>query len=644
MSFKSHGPRRVQGLKNPVMSERRNAQYIWNTCQNTQPSSLSLKQFIMARFTRHARTAFFLCASFLFLSSIRSFFNGRTPVTPAPQDPKPDIKQNVATTVDCKETRRVEYRVLEGKGYPFPLFLATGRQDGDQDKMNVVREMMIHAWDNYFHLSPNYDELRPSSKHGHNWYHPYNLLSTPVDALDTLYIMGLDSRYEQAKKMVIEGLRVDIPAVVNVFETTIRVLGGLLAAWELDGDQRLLDRAVQLGDRLVMAFETPTGLPAGHFNLSSGQPGGHMGAYVNLAEIGTLQLEFQYLSDVTGNPIYAQKALHVYDVLHDAGRPMKGLYPIDWSTSSIRDRKEPAGEAYGIGAASDSFYEYLLKLWISTGDEKYREWYDEAAEAISSHLATTSQEGRYTYIPNARLYDSGFQKESTFHHLTCFAGGMFSTGALTRRRGPWIDLLRLGERVTRTCYESYNRTATGLGPESMHGADLGGSDSRYLLRPETVESIFYLWRYTHDPIYRQMGWQIIQSLNTYTRTPTGFIGLSTVSSNSPQPDDLQQSFFLAETLKYLFLLFCEDDVVPLEGFVFNTEAHALSVRGWGRRKGFVRGSGEVATREVDKEKGIDEKVKGGFEMRDAEAGKDDTKVEDEIKEKVGDRVVRDRGV
>ncbi|TPX63735.1 hypothetical protein SpCBS45565_g06392 [Spizellomyces sp. 'palustris'] len=604
----------------------------------------------MARFTRHARTAFLLCAAFLFLSSIKSFFNGHAPVTRTEKtkDTKTDIKNVVKSdpTVECKETRRIEYRVLEGKGYPFPLFLASGRQDGDQDKMNVVREMMIHAWDNYFHLAPNYDELRPSSKHGHNWYHPYNLLSTPVDALDTLYIMGLDSRYEQAKKMVLEGLRVDIPAVVNVFETTIRVLGGLLAAWEVDGDQKLLDRAVELGDRLLKAFETPTGLPTGHFNLSSGQAGGHMGASVNLAEIGTLQLEFQYLSDVTGNPIYAQKALHVYDVLHDAERPMKGLYPLDWSTASIRGRK--GGEAYGIGAAADSFYEYLLKLWISTGDEKYRVWYDEAAEAISTHLATTSNKGRYTYVPNARLYSSGFEKDATFHHLTCFAGGMFSTGALTRRRGEWIDLLRLGERITRTCYESYNRTATGLGPESMYGADLGGSDSRYLLRPETVESIFYLWRYTHDPIYRQMGWQIIQSLNTYTRTPTGFIGLSTVSSTSPQPDDLQQSFFLAETLKYLFLLFCEDDVVPLEGYVFNTEAHALSVRGWGRRKGIVWGGKGDSTRDkVDKEQvAEDQKVKGGFEMRDAEIGKDVKQEikEDTIKEDRKDRVVRDRGV
>ncbi|KAI9094578.1 glycoside hydrolase [Phlyctochytrium arcticum] len=574
----------------------------------------------MARYGRHVRFALTVLAAILFLSSFRTFLGSHGP-SEGRQDPDdlvadeellaerrlayggprrqlpliPRPVQPAPTKGSASDpgSRGVvtEVRLKDGLGYPFPAFLTDNRDQADEEKLKVVREMMSFAWDKYIEIGPGADEIRPEAKIPHNWYGGSSFLSTPVDSLDTLHIMGLTSRYKVAKQMVLDKLNYEIDTHINVFETTIRVLGGLLAAYELDGDDRLLALAKQLGDKLIGVFDTPTGLPIGHWNMKKGNPEGPMGSTVNLAEIGTLQVEFQYLSDVTGDPKYAEKALKVYDVLHDTPHPVKGLYKIDHNTNSLPDNTTPASEQYGIGAASDSFYEYLLKVWLSTGIEKYREWYDESAQAINKHLVRTSDEGRNTYVPNASNPRSGdFMSSHQFHHLTCFAGGMFATGALTRRREGWTELLDLGKRITHTCWQSYSRTETGLGPESMDGSNLNGIDSRYILRPETTESIFYMWRFTHDPIYREMGWAMVQSLNTYARLENGFAGLRNVNDKTRKGgDDLQQSFFMAETLKYLYLLFESDDVIPLEAYVFNTEAHPLSMRGWGKRRGMVRG-------------------------------------------------------
>ncbi|KAI8803729.1 glycoside hydrolase [Cladochytrium replicatum] len=515
-------------------------------------------------------------------------------------------------------------------------FFAYDRNLYDQPKMDFVKEMMVHAWKNYERFAWGADELHPVSKRPKNWYGNFSLMSTPVDALDTLFIMGLSEEYSRAKSLVLRKLDFSkIDAEVSFFETTIRVLGGLLSAYELDGDMKLVKKAEELAKRLLPAFETQTGIPYNQINLKTGLFS--KDSYVDMkktsqiAEAGTLQLEFQYLSDITGNPVYAEKALFAMEQILATKKPVKGLYPRDIFVEDL----EFADEIYEIGAGADSFYEYLLKLWLSTGDDRYWEVYYESAQAMRDKMARISDDGKYVYIPGTTRYSYGTQetwyRDNTFHHLTCFAGGMFALGALARRTGNWTDHLSLGKRITESCFEAYNRTRTGLGPEL---ADVSGGftyASMWIMRPEAIESIFYMWRFTHDPIYREMGWTIAKSINKWSRVPHGFTGIEHVDSfrpgyhpdtgekldpNDPPPaadpyayhpnmyaeevrvapsadypyadavfrNDVQESFFLAETLKYLYLLFAGDDVIPLEDFVFNTEAHPISVRGRGRRR------------------------------------------------------------
>jgi mannosyl-oligosaccharide alpha-1,2-mannosidase len=128
------------------------------------------------------------------------------------------------------------------------------------------------------------------------------MLHTPVDALDTLYIMGLHDEYKQAKKLVLEKLSLKVPVKLKVFETNIRVLGGLLAAYELEGDKALLKKAIEVGDLFKHAFDTPTGIPYPDLKLGTYQPENKK---IALSEVGSMQLELLYLSDVTGDSSYA---------------------------------------------------------------------------------------------------------------------------------------------------------------------------------------------------------------------------------------------------------------------------------------------------------------------------------------------------
>ena len=158
---------------------------------------------------------------------------------------------------------------------------------------------------------------------------------------------------------------------------------------------------------------------------------------------------------------------------------------------------------------------------------------------------------------------------------------MFAMGAKTQPDENSERLFKIGQDVTETCYLSYQSNPSKLGAEwtSVGNDALNYPDRAYLLRPETVESIFYMWRYTHDEKYREWGWNVVQALESKCKDDAGYHGLE----NNGNPHDRQESFFLAETLKYLYLLFEDDSVIPFDEYVFNTEAHVLSIRGYGRR-------------------------------------------------------------
>jgi hypothetical protein len=215
-------------------------------------------------------------------------------------------------------------------------------------------------------------------------------------------------------------------------------------------------------------------------------------------------------------------------------------------------------------------------MYLLTGSQYdgFRRMYDESADLIHKLAILRTTKSNLTYVAEIE-HNRHVHK---MDHLVCFAGAMFALGA----RGETYERdLATGEEITQTCYEMYHRAATGIAPEIsvFHNNDLEPDPraKHYLLRPETVESLFVLYRLTGNEKYRDWGWEIFQSIERYCRVENGYSGIRDVTTTTVTYDDQQQSFFLAETLKYLYLLFTSSDVMSLDEYVFNTEAHPLPI-------------------------------------------------------------------
>uniref|UniRef100_A0A2I3N876 alpha-1,2-Mannosidase n=1 Tax=Papio anubis TaxID=9555 RepID=A0A2I3N876_PAPAN len=400
--------------------------------------------------------------------------------------------------------------------------------------------------------------------------------------------MRADESQEPQSRVRAQREKVKESGEASLFEVNIRYIGGLLSAFYLTGEEVFRIKAIRLGEKLLPAFNTPTGIPKGVVSFKSGSWGwATAGSSSILAEFGSLHLEFLHLTELSGNQVFAEKVRNIRKVLRKIEKPF-GLYPNFLSPVSGNWVQHHVS----VGGLGDSFYEYLIKSWLMSGktDMEAKNMYYEALEAIETYLLNVSP-GGLTYIAEWR----GGILDHKMGHLACFSGGMIALGAEDAKEEKRAHYRELAAQITKTCHESYARSDTKLGPEAFwfnSGREAIAtqlSESYYILRPEVVESYMYLWRQTHNPIYREWGWEVVLALEKYCRTEAGFSGIQDVYSSTPSHDNKQQSFFLAETLKYLYLLFSEDDLLSLEDWVFNTEAHPLPVnhsdssgRAWGR--------------------------------------------------------------
>ncbi|KAM6561884.1 hypothetical protein CsatB_021882 [Cannabis sativa] len=442
----------------------------------------------------------------------------------------------------------------------------------DVQRREKVKDAMLHAWNSYVKYAWGQDELQPQSKSGVNSFG--GLGATLVDSLDTLYIMGLHEQFQKAREWVANSLDFNKNYEASVFETTIRVVGGLLSAYDLSNDQLFLDKAKDIADRLLPAWDTPSGIPYNIINLAQGRPHnpGWTGGESILADSGTEQLEFIALSQRTGDPKYQEKVENVITQIKKIF-PDDGLLPIYLDPH----RGTTAYSTITFGAMGDSFYEYLLKVWIQGNKtpavKRYREMWEQSMKGLSSLIRRTTPSS-FTYI----CEKNGESLNDKMDELACFAPGMLALGSTGYGPEESQKMLSLAEELAWTCYNFYQSTPTKLAGENYFfhaGQDMSVGTSWNILRPETVESLFYLWRITGNKTYQEWGWNIFQAFEKNSRVESGYVGLKDV--NSGVKDNMMQSFFLAETLKYLYLLFSPSSVIPLDQWVFNTEAHPLKI-------------------------------------------------------------------
>lgn len=453
-----------------------------------------------------------------------------------------------------------------------PISAVFGKVE-NADKARIkdqVLGMFRHAFDSYMQYAYPADELMPLSCKGRtrgitpsrgdvdDALGDFQL--TLVDTLDTLALLGYVDEFQDAITKLNKTLNLDGNFVISTFETNIRMLGGLLGGHsmaleladmgKMDYDNCLLRFAKIMGDKLIPAFNTTTGIPMSRINLKTGTLSKNQETCTACA--GTLILEFAALSRFTGDSNYEEKARIALDALWTKRHHGSGLV----GTVINVNNGDWVRRESGIGAGIDSYYEYLLKAYILLGDEAYLERFNVHYHAIKRYI----QQG--PMMVDVHMHRPTEQSRSFIDSLSAFWPGVQVLKGDIKSAVETHELL----------YQVFQKF--GFIPEAFtHKFDVHWGQNP--LRPEFAESTYLLYKATHDPYYLKVGVDIIDALETFARKRCGYAGIKDVRKKTHE--DRMDSFFLAEMFKYLYLLFANESelIVDPSKFVFTTEAHML---------------------------------------------------------------------
>ncbi|KAH8666478.1 glycoside hydrolase family 47 protein [Xylariales sp. PMI_506] len=479
-----------------------------------------------------------------------------------------------------------------------------------QDKINQqrrqsVRDTFVRCWKAYREHAWLHDELKPLSGGQKDPFGGWG--ATLVDSLDSLWIMDLKQEFFEAASAAVKLDWANTSETgVNLFETTIRHLGGLLSAYDLSREPALLSKAIELGDMLLMAFDTPNRMPGFWLNFEDAKQGRQLaGTHDPSAGPTSLGLEFTRLAMITGENKYYDAVTRVAKFLEDSQEQslLPGMWPamIDFRTQQVI-----GDDSFTLGALADSLYEYIPKMFVLLGGREapvsYENMYRRTMEVVINNLLFRPM------LPNgedilfagtAFARDDGIQLVPEGQHLSCFTGGMFALGGQIFQIQEHVNI---GERLARGCAWAYQAFPTGVMPEifallecnTLQGCEWDDErwrkegdqnlkpgfrharDPRYILRPEAIESLFILYRITGSEDLRELAWEMFQNITEATETDLANSAIKDVTTRGKtEKEDSMESFWLAETLKYFYLIFSPPDYISLDEFVFNTEAHPL---------------------------------------------------------------------
>ena len=489
------------------------------------------------------------------------------------------------------------------------------------DRLATVKASFVHSWEGYKRYAWMKDELAPVTGGFYSSFGGWS--ATLVDSLDTLWIMGMEEEFEEAVEAIAHiDFSISQSSMVNVFETTIRYLGGFLGAYDISNSKYpvLLEKATELGDLLYVTFDTPNRMPIMRFEW-------HGGRHKNLeaheatliAEIGSLTLELTRLAQLTGDNKYYDAIQRIMNELEKAQLETKlpGLWPVTMDAKRLTF----TDTAFTLGGMADSLYEYLPKQHMLQGGltQQYKTMYEHAIDTAKRYIFFRPM------LPNDKsilisgdAYSMGpevpVSRDPRGQHLSCFTGGMVAIGAKLFDRP---DEMNIARRLVDGCIWAYDSMPSGIMPEIFYTipcvdpsncawnetrwhegistrqrddaksekmdseqriqhfikdrrlppgiTDI--SDKSYFLRPEAIESIFILYRLTGDPEMQEIAWRMFSAIEQHTRTEIASAALRDVTVPNPPKANRMESFWLAETLKYFFLMFSEPDVVSLDDYV-----------------------------------------------------------------------------
>lgn len=419
-------------------------------------------------------------------------------------------------------------------------------------KLGVVREVFRKNWASYRKYAWKKDALLPISGGSKDQFSGW--AATLVDSLDTLWIMGLRSEFDEAVEAVSEiDFGQSTSPKVNIFETNIRYLGGLMSAYDLSGREILLTKAIELGNLIYAGFNTASGMPVDFIDFAAAKAGEQLSIeeIVVAASPGTLSLEMTRLSQLTGDPKYYNAMNRVMELFfRDQNKTeLPGVWPM---YVSMKKQDVVTGSAFTLGGYEDSLFEYLPKMHqlLGGGDEKY--------ETMTKTFLRTADE-HFLYRPmlpnrndilmpgNVNMEGGKPVLDPETEHLACYIGGTFGLGGKLLSKKVEVAI---GEKLARGCAFAYKSFPSGLMPERLNMVPCPdrmlcawaeeewqeesakrpeykehlpkgfttAKDPRYILRPEAIESIFYMYRITGRKEYQDIAWDMFSAIIQATQT------------------------------------------------------------------------------------------------------------------------------
>ena len=443
--------------------------------------------------------------------------------------------------------------------------------------------------------------------------------ATLVDSLDTLWILDMKDEFAEA---VEAALQIDFKpsddreSEINMFEIIIRYLGGFIGAYDVSGchDARLLNKALEVADMAYATFDTSNRMPVSRWKPGKAADGEEQlpALSVLIAEAASASVEFTRLSQITGDMRYFDAISRVTNVLDEqqGSTKLPGMWPI---SVDMRTPNLTFDVFFGLGAMADSAFEYLPKMHQLLNGfgpaDQYRKMYEYAMDtAITYTMFRPMVEDKADILIATAKHDGpDGQRDDTGQHLVCYAGGMLALGGRLFDNQTHFNV---GRKISDGCVWTYKKAPNGIMPEvfsmtpcpSQSECDyIPGAapfsavhDGRYILRPEAIESVFYMFRLTGETKYQDIAWDMFRAIEANTKTEFGSAALQDIMKTPPEKSDSMevsleyltrvrqaltspQSFWLAETLKYFYLIFSDHDEISLDDFVFNTEAHPFRI-------------------------------------------------------------------
>ncbi|WP_254602703.1 glycoside hydrolase family 47 protein [Sphingomonas bacterium] len=415
----------------------------------------------------------------------------------------------------------------------------------------AVRDEMRWAWSQYREHAWGKDEIRPVSGGASSFpLKGHHLGLSLIEAMDTLWVMALDAEFADALGWVKAQAAFDVDGEVSVFETSIRLVGGLLSAHHACGDPALLALARDLADRLLPAFATPTGMPYRYVNLRTGAT---RDPATNPAEVGTFLPEWGTLSRLTGDPKY-----------HDAAR-RAALAPyarrsrldllgtrIDALTGEWLDGRAT------IGSYADSYYEYLWDSWDLLGDREMLVMYRTCTAAILRHQAV--RQGGALWFADVDM-TTGARLSSREDELAAFYAGLLAQG---------------GNRAEGAAYArswAAVQDRFGVLPEEWDFAAATPTQPGNALRPELADAAFTLWLGDRGPEWRELGARHFDAMRRWHKAPFGYTDLADVTTK--RQADHCPGYWWSEQMKYYWLLFADAPRFDYGRNYLSTEGNVL---------------------------------------------------------------------